>query len=77
MFALPGFYFMFVSFLCVFYGQRDTLLSMSQCTRQSTSSSKFAWFSCTIFLFVLAAYFKLLDKSNVLLFQVKISNFSS
>lgn len=63
---------------CVFFmGIEITILSMSQCTRQCSSSSKFAWFSCAIFVFVLlATYFKLLDKSNELLFQVKISNFS-
>lgn len=77
MFAPSGFHFMFASFLCVFFsGHRNNLPQMSQCTRQS-NSSKFASFSCAVFVFVLpAAYFKL-DMSNLSLFQVKIFNFSS
>lgn len=63
-------------FVWFFSGHRNNLPQMSQCTRQS-NSSKFASFSCAVFVFVLpAAYFKL-DMSNLSLFQVKIFNFSS
>lgn len=63
-------------FVWLFSGYRNNLPWMLQCTRQS-SSSKFDWFSCAVFSFVLpAAYFKL-DMPNLPLFQVKILNFSS